>query len=551
MAYAAILIIQLFEPLASPAVARSIQASPPPHLVTRDGHHALIVDGAPFLMLGAQANNSSNYPAPLAKVWPVVDAMGANTLEMPVAWQQIEPVEGRWDFSWPAHLLDQARLHHKRLVLLWFGAWKNTAPGYAPDWVKLNPTRFPHMITAQGTPHYALTPLAPTTLIAEQRAFVALMHWLAAHDRQNTVIMMQVDNESGAYNCVRDFSPQAQALFAGPAPAPLLARFGKPAGATWQAAFGSDADEYFAAWAMASHLDALARAGKAIKPLPMYANAALAGAFGRQPATTYASGGPVHHVIDVYKVAAPSLDFVAPDIYVRDDKAVEAYLGYYGRADNALVVPEIGNDAEYARYFYAMMGHGGIGFAPFGMDATGYVNHPLGTADVPAALPWFARTYHLFAPMQRIWADAIARGAVWGAAEPVDPAAAHTRTIAIGPYRATIGFGHDQFGTAAPVGNPRPTGGVAIAGIGPDTFLVTGFDARVEFSLAEAAPGRSVQMLRVEEGHYDAHGHWVFERVWNGDQTDYGLNFTNQPHVLRVRLVIMNGGAVVPVGMPN
>ena len=40
---------------------------------------------------------------------------------------------------------------------------------------------------------------------------------------------------------------------------------------------------------------------------------------------------------------------------------------------------------------------------------------------------------------------------------------------------------------------------------------------------------------RVEEGHYKD-GKWVFERVWNGDQTDWGLNFTSRMHVLKVRM---------------
>ena len=43
-------------------------------------------------------------------------------------------------------------------------------------------------------------------------------------------------------------------------------------------------------------------------------------------------------------------------------------------------------------------------------------------------------------------------------------------------------------------------------------------------------------MMRVEEGHYDEVGKWVFERVWNGDETDYGLNFTDLPQLLHVKL---------------
>ena len=34
-----------------------------PHLVHQDGRHALIVDVEPFLILGAQSNNSSAWPA--------------------------------------------------------------------------------------------------------------------------------------------------------------------------------------------------------------------------------------------------------------------------------------------------------------------------------------------------------------------------------------------------------------------------------------------------------------------------------------------------------
>ena len=79
-----------------------------PQVVTQNGRHAFLVDGKPFLMLGAQTNNSANYPAALDKVWPVVDAMHANTLGIPVAWEQIEPEEGQFDFSYLDVLIRQA-----------------------------------------------------------------------------------------------------------------------------------------------------------------------------------------------------------------------------------------------------------------------------------------------------------------------------------------------------------------------------------------------------------------------------------------------------------
>lgn len=158
--------------------------SPLPSLVKQNGRYALLVDGAPFLMLSAQVNNSSNWPAMLPKVWPAVAQLHANTVEVPIAWQQVEPREGEFDFSFLDTLLVQAREQRVRLVLLWFGTWKNNGPGYAPEWVKLNNKRFPRVVNAKGTTRDSLSPNFQATLAADRKAFVALMRQLKERDAE-------------------------------------------------------------------------------------------------------------------------------------------------------------------------------------------------------------------------------------------------------------------------------------------------------------------------------------------------------------------------------
>lgn len=530
--------------------AISAAAAELPRLIERDGRHALLVDGAPYLILGAQVNNSSAWPAALSKVWPAIEQMQANTVVVPIGWEQIEPAEGRFDFSFLDTLLQQAREHKVRLGLLWFGTWKNNGPNYAPEWVKLNNQRFPRVITSKGETLNSLSPHATATLEADRKAFVQLMRHLKTADTQRTVITMQVQNEPGTYGSVRDYSPAGEKLFQGQVPAALLKKLKKQPG-TWQQVFGADAEEFFHAWSVAHFIGQVAAAGKAEYALPMYVNCALRDPFNPGKPGGYASGGPTDNVLDIYRAAAPAIDIIGPDIYMRESAKYSRVLDLYGRSDNPLFVTETGNDKTYARYFFETLGRHGIGFVPFGIDFTGYANYPLGAKRADAAMVEpFAVNYRLLAPFSRVWAKLSFENQVWGAAQPDDSA---DRSFDLGRWTATASWNEWQFGMKdwkwlgkidAPEGRELPDGGVLVAQLGPDEYLVTGRNARISFGVSTKthvstkSQGKVNGLIyaRVEEGHYDDNGRWVFERVWNGDQTDYGLNFTTLPQLLRVRL---------------
>ena len=505
---------------------------PMPRVLSAHGRHELVVAGKPYLILGAQVNNSSNYPAMLPAVWPALAEMHANTVVMPIAWEQIEPTEGTFDFSFLDLFLTQARAHRLHAVLLWFGTWKNGGPGYAPEWVKLDDARFPRVVNPQGRRVQSLSPLAQATLDADRTAFTALMRHLKAVDAQRTVIMVQVENETGTYGSVRDYSARAQEVFDGAVPRQLV-RALKTRSGTWSEVFGARADEFFHAWNIARFVQQVAAAGKAEYPLPMYVNAALRDPLHPGPPSTYESGGPTDDVLGVWKAGAPAIDLIAPDIYMPDYARYLKVLDLYQRPDNALFVGETGSSQPYARYLFAALGHQAIGFSPFGMDFTGYSNFPLGALVVDEnTLAPFALEYELIGPMVSELADVSFRGGLVGVAED---SAVHVQTLALGRWKAVVSYGLHSFGNAEPPGNPVPEGGVLVGRLGADEFLVTGVHARVAFELAHGKSGEQMQYARVEEGRYED-GKWKFLRVWNGDQVDWGLNFTSVPQVLRVRL---------------
>jgi hypothetical protein len=530
-----------------------VKEHPMPRIVTQDGRYALLVDGAPYLMLGAQSNNSSDWPEMLPKVWPAIEYLHANTLETPIYWEQFEPEPGKFDYSQVDLILKQARENHAHLVLLWFGTWKNGSQHYMPEWMKLKPEIYTHVTNKNGELVDSPSPFAQAALEADKRAFTAFMKHLKEVDGERTVLMVQVENETGTWGAMRDYSPDVEKLFAGRVPAEVLKAMGKAdaGAANWRDAFGAEADVDFHAWAVAKYVGEIAAAGKAVYPLPLYVNAALRDPFKGTPGS-YESGGPTDNVLPIWKAEAPAIDVLAPDIYLPDTASYLRVLELYHRADNALFVPETLGTKSAARFLFSALELQAIGYSPFGLDLTRTQPVRAGENDSPLSfLDATEQSYKLIGPMMRDVARLNFEGKLQATAEVEGEP---TQTLHFGDWDAVISYGMGGRGAPAK-GNAEPVGRALVAQLKENQFLVAGYFCRVDFrpagTEAERKAGQVVngsgqtpsaqidgkwvhrQFLKVEEGTYE-NGEFKFLRILNGDQTDWGVGLGAEPVMVRV-----------------
>jgi hypothetical protein len=239
-------------------------------------------------------------------------------------------------------------------------------------------------------------------------------------------------------------------------------------------------------------------------------------------------------VLPLWKVAAPAIDVLAPDVYLRDSARYRRVCELYSRPDNPLFIPETGNHGEYARHFFTALGHGAIGWAPFGIDFTAHDSAPFGTpTDMAGALAPFALNYRIVGPMMREIARLNFAGKLRATSEEEG---VPVQMLEFGRWQALITYGAPGFGFVTNAkGNPEPIGRALVAELGEDQFLVAGAYCRVDFQLAAGSTGLQREFVRVEEGQYVDH---VFKpgRLLNGDQTDWGLNLRASTEVLHVTL---------------
>ena len=511
----------------------SASAVEAPKIVQKDGRYALLVEGRPYLILGGQIHNSSAWPSELPQVWKSMAALHANTVEAPVYWEQFEPQEGHFDYTNVDQIVEGARAHNLHVVILWFGTWKNGNMHYVPSWVKDDPKRFPHTVRPDGEPIDVLSPNSRNTLEADKAAFAALVRHLKKIDNeQHTVLLIQVENESGNIGSVRDNSAEANREFAGQVPADLLAATHKQAG-SWSQVFGAEGDEIFQVYHQAKYINEIAAAGKAEFAIPIYINVWLdypaAQTPQRQldePGIGYPSGGAVQKFVGLWRALAPAIDMIGPDIYSGDSQFYRETMRAYNRPDNPLWIPQTGRDDSFGKFFFYALGDGAIGFSPFGVDESGW--NILGDQAWKA----HANNFALIGPMSREIAQLEFDGKLKTAVEEPGQTA---QELDFGDWQVTVEFGFPQpDGRRAP-GTKDAHGAALVAQLGPDEFLVTGVDASVSFHLPGKLPWIHSQFISAQEGSYE-NGAWKPLRLWNGDESDRGLRFHERPEVVRVRM---------------
>ena len=279
------------------------------------------------------------------------------------------------------------------------------------------------------------------------------------------------------------------------------------------------------AWHFARFTQHVTAAGKAEYPLPMFVNAALIRP-GYQPGQ-YPSAGPLPHLIDVWRAAAPAIDFIAPDIYF---PTFVEWTRRYARGGNPLFIPEAlrGPDAA-VNALYAFAEHDAIGFSPFAIESIGEPGASL-----------LAASYDIVDQLTPLIVAHQGRGTMAGLIQE-HPDNRQPQQLRLNGYTVSASFERSSppslaDGAAAAPGAiavSSPAGGLVIA-TAADEFLFAGIGVTVTFVSHE--PGSQTGILSVEEGRF-VNGTWQNVRWLNGDETHQGRHLRLVPGRMSIQRI--------------
>ena len=494
--------------------------TPLPRLVLHETGYSFEIDGQRTVLLGGQIHNSSSSSIEsIDTSFAKVALLNYDFVISPISWKQFEAVEGKFDFTLLKHQLRAAEKLNLKLVLIWFGAFKNAKSSYAPAWVRSDLERFPRALNQpSGEPNEnaTLSVFSQNLLDADSKAFSQLMKFLKLKDKKHTVIMVQIENEMGLLGSSRDYSAAGQAAWNA-----------RGIADTWHE------NEKFMAEAFARYANTLAKAGKEIKQLPMYVNAWLGPQPGQSEAGQWPSGGPSSLVLDTWKKFAPDIDILAPDIYELEALPI---MEQYARADNALFIPE--SRHVLGNLFWALGHHAAIGYSMFGAE-DGRVGNQM------------SKAYGILREAKHTVAEAQAAGRIGALLmrEPTAEPAVHFGDLTIEPKDTLAGL--KRFVEVAGVdllikdadlpseledldvviespGDSRPSG--IVIQLSDTEFYFIGKGINLSFS----QPGYRIELDDVEEGRFE-NEKWIPMRNLNGDER---LNIVPLHEIACVRVTI-------------
>ncbi len=482
------------------------------------GIATLYVKDRPFFARAGEIHNSSaSDPAFLEEnVWPALRGMHMNSVIVPVYWEMIEETEGIYDFASVDAVICGARKEGLKLILLWFGLWKNAESMYVPGWVKQDPDTYFRIEKVTGERTTTISPLCAAAVEKDRAAFTALMRHIRNFDADDqTVIVMQVENEIGILHSDRDYSAAAKKAFSENVPEELAALTGKTG--TWTDVFAENAGESFMAWRFGKAVEAIASSGRAEYPLPCYVNAWLR-QYPWYPGS-YPSGGPADSVIPIWKCAAPSLFACGPDVYVPYCADI---MDIYASDNNPLFIPEIRKDAVTASYaLYAFGAKNALCYSPFGIE-----DLILDPAPIEAPPAEILAALNIDPTASDITGSRDYLSAVYGILEEIEPL--YLKYRGTGKLRAFVRHGENDNGFFAHFTNydlmvsyarrqpAKPLGSGLVIELAENTFLLTGMCCTMQFA-AKAGDPKNVDVLRLEEGSFK-NGEWQRVRILNGDE---------------------------------
>ncbi|RHP36319.1 DUF5597 domain-containing protein [Lachnotalea sp. AF33-28] len=516
-----------------------------PRIVRTAGGFSFLINEEPFIMLAAEAHNSActsrHY---MQNVWKRAKELNCNTVLAPVYWELIEPQEHHFEFDSVSQLLSDARSHSMKLVLLWFGSWKNGHSTYVPNWIKTDLERFPRTEDESGVKTRTLSMFRSDLLTAELNSFTNFMKFLKESDLDSqTVIAVQVENEVGILGAARDFSPGAAEEYRKDVPRALIEHIEKAGTSflseaadiyksasdkSWANIFRRNADEAFMCWNYSLHINRLVKSGKACYALFMFTNAWLKESDDEKPGV-YPCGGPVPEMLDIWKCGAPDLDALSPDLYTF---SFEKAAGLYTRSDNPLFIAETRRDKWAPANLYGAVGtYHALCYSPFGAESIGedksfitqimHTNPDDKNVSSKTVKEYLSMSYRLLGNSMPLIAGCYGSDKMIGF---IQNDGCMTKQIRLGRYLISLEFYHpindvDEF---------IPGAGLAIQQSENELiFLGYGYRANIE----TADPGRQLDFLSLEKGTFDKDTGCIRYMHLNGDEQR--IQMEEKPTILK------------------